>query len=177
MTSSGCKALPPPIIRTTSRPSRRNPLPKEMPPRKENLSTTCLELRGLPWNWTGSSVPSDLSKGPNLSALAAGLPTDLIVESVLSARPPNQGGLRDGHHNHQRRANSQWFSASRRQEGGQCAPDLARGEVVVVPSRNLASRSKAQTVMPPSLTDSLTRAELRDLIKYLSTLKNSGSPK
>jgi len=31
--------------------------------------------------------------------------------------------------------------------------------------------------MPPSLTDSLTRAELRDLIKYLSTLKNAGSPK
>jgi hypothetical protein len=48
---------------------------------------------------------------------------------------------------------------------------------VVVPSGNLASRSKAQTVMPPSLTDSLTQAELRDLIKYLSTLKNAGSPK
>ena len=55
--------------------------------------------------------------------------------------------------------------------------DLASGNVVVVPSTNLASRSKAQTVMPPSLTDSLTRSELRDLIKYLTTLKNAGSPK
>ena len=45
------------------------------------------------------------------------------------------------------------------------------------PSGNLTSRSKARAVMHPSLTDSLTGAELRDLIKHLSTLKNSGSPK
>ena len=45
------------------------------------------------------------------------------------------------------------------------------------PNTNHTTRSPAQTVMPPSLTDSRTRSELRDLIKYLSTLKNSGSPK
>ena len=53
-------------------------------------------------------------------------------------------------------------------------PNCTKGEHRPV---NLASRSKAQTVMPPSLTDSLTRSELRDLIKYLTTLKNAGSPK
>jgi hypothetical protein len=31
--------------------------------------------------------------------------------------------------------------------------------------------------MPPGLTTSLTRAELRDLIKYLSTLKTTSQPK
>jgi hypothetical protein len=31
--------------------------------------------------------------------------------------------------------------------------------------------------MPPGLTASLTRAELRDLIKYLSTLKTTGELK
>ncbi|MEK9632224.1 MAG: HEAT repeat domain-containing protein, partial [Opitutae bacterium] len=115
-------------------------------------------------------------KGPNLSALAAGLPTDLIVESVLwPARQIKEGyetvtiTTKDG------RIHSGFLQAADRRAVS--VRDLASGEVVVVPSRNLASRSKAQTVMPPSLTDSLTRAELRDLIKYLSTLKNSGSPK
>ena len=36
-------------------------------------------------------------KGPNLSAVAAGLPVDLLVESVLWARAANQGRLR-GHY-------------------------------------------------------------------------------
>ncbi|MBT3636706.1 MAG: c-type cytochrome [Opitutae bacterium] len=115
-------------------------------------------------------------KGPNLSALAAGLPTDLIVESVLwPARQIKEGyetitiTTKDG------RIHSGFLQAAERKAIS--IRDLASGEVVVVPSGNLASRSKAQTVMPPSLTDSLTRTELRDLIKYLSTLKNAGSPK
>ncbi len=115
-------------------------------------------------------------KGPNLSALAAGLPTDLIVESVLwPARQIKEGyetitiTTKDG------RIHSGFLQAAERKAIS--VRDLASGNVVVVPSTNLASRSKAQTVMPPSLTDSLTRAELRDLIKYLSTLKNTGSPK
>jgi len=115
-------------------------------------------------------------KGPNLSALAAGLPTDLIVESVLwPARQIKEGyetvtiSTKDG------RIHSGFLQAADRKAIS--VRDLASGEVVVVPSTNLASRSKAQTVMPPSLTDSLTRAELRDLIKYLFTLKNAGSQK
>ena len=129
----------------------------------------CHEVDGI------ASAPGPI-KGPNLSALAAGLPTDLIVESVLwPARQIKEGyetvtiTTKDG------RIHSGFLQAAERKAIS--VRDLASGEVVVVPSNNLASRSKAQTVMPPSLTDSLTRAELRDLIKYLSTLKNSGSPK
>ena len=122
-----------------------------------------------------ASAPGPI-KGPNLSALAAGLPTDLIVESVLwPARQIKEGyetvtiTTKDG------RIHSGFLQAAERKAIS--IRDLASGNVVVVPSTNLASRSKAQTVMPPTLTDSLTRTELRDLIKYLSTLKNSGSPK
>ncbi len=121
------------------------------------------------------SAPGPI-KGPNLSALAAGLPTDLIVESVLwPARQIKEGyetvtiTTKDG------RIHSGFLQAAERKAIS--IRDLASGNVVVVPSTNLASRSKPQTVMPPSLTDSLTRAELRDLIKYLTTLKNAGSPK
>jgi quinoprotein glucose dehydrogenase len=114
-------------------------------------------------------------KGPNLSAVAAGLPIDLIVESVLwPARQIKEGyeavtiTTKDG------RFHSGFLQAADKKTIS--IRDLASGATVVVPSTNLASRSKAQTVMPPGLTDSLTRTELRDLIKYLSTLKNSGSP-
>jgi putative heme-binding domain-containing protein len=122
-----------------------------------------------------ASAPGPI-KGPNLSALAAGLPTDLIVESVLwPARQIKEGyetvtiTTKDG------RIHSGFLQAAERKAIS--IRDLASGNIVVVPSTNLATRSKAQTVMPPSLTDSLTRAELSDLIKYLSTLKNSGTPK
>jgi putative heme-binding domain-containing protein len=115
-------------------------------------------------------------KGPNLSAVAAGLPIDLIVESVLwPARQIKEGyeaitiTTRDG------RFLSGFLHSADKQ--GVSIRDLASGATVVVPNTNLTTRSPAQTVMPPSLTDSLTRTELRDLIKYLSTLKTSGSPK
>ena len=129
----------------------------------------CHAVDGIP------SAPGPI-KGPNLSALAAGLPTDLIVESVLwPARQIKEGyetvtiTTKDG------RIHSGFLQAAERKAIS--IRDLASGKVVVVPSTNLASRSKAQTVMPPSLTNSLTRTELRDLIKYLSTLKNAGSLK
>jgi putative heme-binding domain-containing protein len=115
-------------------------------------------------------------KGPNLSAVAAGLPTDLIVESVLwPARQIKEGyeavtiTTKDG------RFHSGFLHVADKKTIR--IRDLASGATVVVPTTNLATRSKAQTVMPPGLTDSLTKTELRDLIKYLSTLKTSGLPK
>ena len=55
--------------------------------------------------------------------------------------------------------------------------DLASGKITTVQAGAILKRSRGGTVMPPGLTSSLTRAELRDLIKYLTTLKNAGSPK
>ena len=53
--------------------------------------------------------------------------------------------------------------------------DLTTGTVATVPRGNVAQHNKGGTMMPPGLTASLTRAELRDLIKYLSTLKGGTS--
>ncbi|SVC64952.1 uncharacterized protein METZ01_LOCUS317806, partial [marine metagenome] len=55
--------------------------------------------------------------------------------------------------------------------------DLATGITATVQTANIQQRIKGGSVMPPGLTASLTRAELRDLIKYLSTLKTTGQPK
>ena len=55
--------------------------------------------------------------------------------------------------------------------------DLTTGKIATLQVGNIKQRSKGGTVMPPQLTASLTRAELRDLIKYLSTLKTVENPK
>jgi quinoprotein glucose dehydrogenase len=55
--------------------------------------------------------------------------------------------------------------------------DLASGKIATVQAEAILRRTKGGTVMPPGLTASLTRAELRDLIKYLSTLKTAGQPR
>ena len=61
--------------------------------------------------------------------------------------------------------------------GGQKGRDLATGKIAPVQLGNIQQRTKWGTVMPPDPTASLTRTELRDLVKYLSTLKTTGQPR
>ena len=115
-------------------------------------------------------------KGPNLTAVAAGLPVDLLVESVLW--PARQ--IKEGYE-----ANTVVTKDGRVLSGFAHSEDktllrirdLATGKIAPVQTANIQQRTKGGTVMPPGLTASLTRAELRDLIKYLSTLKTTGQPK
>ena len=115
-------------------------------------------------------------KGPNLSAVAAGLPVDLLVESVLwPARQIKEGYAattvitKDG----------RVLSGFTHSEDKTVlrVRDLATGKIAPVQTSNIKQRTLNGTVMPPGLTASLTRAELRDLIKYLSTLKTTGELK
>ena len=55
--------------------------------------------------------------------------------------------------------------------------DLATGKIAPLQIANIRKRIRNGTVMPPGLTASITRTELRDLIKYLSTLKATGQPR
>jgi putative heme-binding domain-containing protein len=115
-------------------------------------------------------------KGPNLSAVAAGLPIDLLVESVLW--PVRQ--IKEGY------AATTVITKDGRVLSGFAhsedktvlrVRDLATGKIATVQTAQIKQRTKGGTVMPPGLTVSLTRAELRDLIKYLSTLKTTSQPK
>jgi len=115
-------------------------------------------------------------KGPNLTAVAAGLPVDLLVESVLW--PARQ--IKEGYE-----ANTVVTKDGRVLSGFAHSEnktvlrirDLATGKIAPVQISNIQQRTKGGTVMPPGLTVSLTRAELRDLIKYLSTLKTTNQPR
>ena len=115
-------------------------------------------------------------KGPNLSAVAAGLPVDLLVESVLW--PARQ--IKEGY------ASTTVITKDGRVLSGFAhsedktvlrVRDLATGKIATVQTANIKQRFRNGTVMPPDLTASLTRAELRDLIKYLATLKTPIQPK
>jgi len=124
----------------------------------------------------GVKGASTAVKGPNLSALAAGVPVNIIIESVLwPDRQIKEGYLattvitKDG----------KVLSGLVHSEDKKTLRllDLASGKITTVQAGTILRRTKGGTVMPPGLTASLTRTELRDLIKYLSTLKTSGQPK
>jgi len=128
-------------------------------------STACHAVAGV-------SGAVNSVKGPNLSAVAAGLPMDILVESVLwPARQIKEGYAattvitKDG-----RVLNG--FAHSEDKTVLRIR-DLATGKIAPVQIGNIQQRIKGGTVMPPGLTASLTRAELRDLIKFLSTLKTA----
>ena len=115
-------------------------------------------------------------KGPNLSALAAGVPTNIIIESVLwPDRQIKEGYLATTV------VTKDWkvLSGLVHSEDKKTLRllDLASGKITTTQAGSILKRSRGGTVMPPGLTASLTRAELRDLIKYLSTLKTGGQPK
>ena len=115
-------------------------------------------------------------KGPNLSAVAAGLPMDLLVESVLwPARQIKEGFAATTVITKDGRVLSGF--AHSEDKTVLRVRDLATGKIAPVQPANIKQRTRNGTVMPPGLTASLTRAELRDLIKYLSTLKTTGELK
>jgi putative heme-binding domain-containing protein len=114
-------------------------------------------------------------KGPNLTALAAGLPVDIIIESVLW--PERQ--IKEGY-----QATTVVTKDGRVLSGFAHSEDktvlrirdLTSGKIATLQVSDIKQRNKGGSVMPPQLTANLTRAELRDLIKYLSTLNTVGSP-
>ncbi len=111
-----------------------------------------------------------LSKGPNLSAVAAGLQLELIIESVVWPKRQIKEGYEmttiltdDG------RAFSGYLTSET--DGSVGLRDLATGKVREIPSDTIEARVNKGTAMPSGFTNSLTRKELRDLISYLMTLK------
>jgi putative heme-binding domain-containing protein len=115
-------------------------------------------------------------KGPNLTAVAAGLPVELLIESVLW--PERQ--IKEGYE-----ATTVITKEGRVISGFMHSEDknllrirdLTTGKLATVQTRAVKQRARGGTVMPAGLTASLTRQELRDLIKFLSTLTTSGPPK
>ena len=54
--------------------------------------------------------------------------------------------------------------------------DVASGRTVALPPPLVATRQDAGTIMPPGLTATLTRDELRDLVRFLTERKGQSRP-
>jgi putative heme-binding domain-containing protein len=109
-------------------------------------------------------------KGPNLTAVASGLPMELIIESVVWPKRQIKEGFEmttlltdDG------RAFSGYLISE--SNGIVGLRDLATGKVREISVDTIEERVNNGTAMPSGFTNSLTRKELRDLISYLASLK------
>jgi len=119
--------------------------------------------------------------GPNLDTVGAGLPLDLIVESVLW---PNRQ-LKEGYFAvtvTTKDGNVFTGYEEKGAEGILWLRDTATGKRQPITPANIAQRNNIGTLMPAGLTNSLKPEELRDLIAYLATLKgqkeaNADAPK
>ena len=112
-------------------------------------------------------------KGPELSAVSAGLPVDLIIQAVIwPARQVKEGYelttlyLDDG------RVLSGYIT--RRAHRTVTIRDLGSGREIVVDRDAIEDFDKQGTAMPSGFTRVLSREQLRDLVAYLVTLKGSG---
>ena len=113
---------------------------------------------------------SGLDFGPELTAVGAGLPVEIIIESVVWPRRQIKEGYlsttittRD----------NQVVSGHLKHEDKQriVIEDAATRTRKTLAPGNVAQRQDAGTVMPPGLTAQLNRKELRDLIRFLSERK------
>ncbi|MDE0939981.1 MAG: HEAT repeat domain-containing protein [Pirellulales bacterium] len=112
-------------------------------------------------------------KGPELSAVSAGLPVDLIIQAVIwPARQVKEGYelttlyLDDG------RVLSGYIT--RRAHRTVTIRDLGSGREIVVDRDAIEDFDKQGTAMPAGFTRVLSRDQLRDLVAYLVTLKGAG---
>jgi putative heme-binding domain-containing protein len=111
--------------------------------------------------------------GPDLSAVGAGLPIDMIVESVLW---PNRQ-VKEGYNTTAvLTKNDQIFQGFHASEDKQTLilRDPAKDELIRIPIADIRARKEIGSVMPEGLTNGLTREELRNLIRFLADLGKPG---
>ena len=108
--------------------------------------------------------------GPELTAVGAGVPVELMIEAVLwPRRQIKEGYTSTSITTKDKKAISGYVHAETKQHLS--IRDAATGALQTVPTSAIATREDAGTLMPPALTAGLSRAELRDLIRFLSEQK------
>jgi putative heme-binding domain-containing protein len=111
--------------------------------------------------------------GPDLSAVGTGLPVDLVVESVLW---PNRQ-VKEGYHSTAVITKDdviiQGFKVNEDKQT-LVLRDPNQEQPIRIPIAQIKARKEIGSVMPEGLTNGLTRAELRDLIRFLCDLGKPG---
>jgi putative heme-binding domain-containing protein len=107
--------------------------------------------------------------GPDLSNVGTAQTVEFIAGAVLM---PNRE-VKEGYVAHEVRMKSgeRYQGYIQREDGAELViRDVAQDKPIRLRKDAIAKRVQRGSPMPPGLTDTLTRAELRDLIAYLASL-------
>jgi putative heme-binding domain-containing protein len=111
--------------------------------------------------------------GPDISAVGTGLPMDLIVESVLWPNRQVKEGYNSTAVITKEDVIYQGFKVNEDKQT-LVLRDPNQEQLLRIPIRDIKARKEIGSVMPEGLTSGLTRAELRDLIRFLADLGKPG---
>jgi putative heme-binding domain-containing protein len=110
--------------------------------------------------------------GPDLSSIGASAQVDYLVDSLLQ---PNKA-VKEGYHSTLVTTTSGKLltGIKLRQTSKELVLRAADDSEIVVPVRDIEAQSLGGSLMPDGLTDTLTRAEFVDLVRFLSELGKVG---
>ncbi|MFO1448761.1 MAG: PVC-type heme-binding CxxCH protein [Opitutaceae bacterium] len=110
--------------------------------------------------------------GPDLTSIGASAPPDYLVESVLY---PN-AKTKEGYHAValSTRDQRELSGVIAKENDREILLRTADNQVLSIPKANIAKRTDFGSLMPAGLVDGLPPAELRDLVKFLSSLGKPG---
>ncbi|MBY0514173.1 MAG: c-type cytochrome, partial [Gemmataceae bacterium] len=110
--------------------------------------------------------------GPDLTGIGASAPPDYLVESLLI---PNKAVKEGFHAVRVVTADDKVHLGIKVREGnGVLVLRTNEDKEVTVPTKDVIERGEARSIMPDGLTDSLTRQEFVDLVRFLSELGKVG---
>ena len=108
--------------------------------------------------------------GPELTAVGAGVPVELMIEAILwPKRQIKEGYTATSITTKDAKTISGYVQTEDKQR--LVIRDAATGATQTISTKQVANRHDAGTLMPPGLTAGLSRSDLRDLIRYLADQK------
>ncbi|MBX9624853.1 MAG: c-type cytochrome, partial [Gemmataceae bacterium] len=110
--------------------------------------------------------------GPDLTSIGASAQPDYLVESLLL---PNKQ-IKEGYHALRvvTADDRVVIGVKVREADGKLVLRTAEDKEVAVPTADIAEQGQTKSIMPAELTDSLTRGEFADLVRFLSELGKAG---
>jgi putative heme-binding domain-containing protein len=129
--------------------------------RKDQLCLKCHAVGGA-----GGQV------GPDLSSIGASAPVDYLIDSLLL---PNKAVKENYHPLLVSTKKGQLFTGIKVRETKETLVlRTAEDQEISVPVKDIEERAMGASLMPAGLTDTLTRGELLDLVRFLSELGKVG---
>jgi putative heme-binding domain-containing protein len=110
--------------------------------------------------------------GPDMTSIGASAQPDYLVESLLL---PNKA-VKEGYHAMRvvTLDDKVFLGIKVREENGLLILRTAEDKEVTVPVKDIAERAEARSLMPDGLTDTLTKQEFADLVRFLTELGKIG---